>query len=397
MIGNGLMGTLLTIRGIELGYSTGTISFIQLGYPAGALLGTMFVPRIIMNVGHIRSFSALASICSVAAVVHLMTTDVTSWFAMRLVAGICFPGLYVITESWLNARAENTNRAQLLSIYFITQSLGSAAGVWMAGLNEVSGANLFGFVSILLSLSIVPLLLSAGSAPPYSAPERMSLAKLFHLSPMALLGALLSGIVAGALFVALPIYALLSGASAAVASTALALATLAGALAFFPAGWLSDRTDRRNVVGLLALVGMALALLEAVSPEVIGFIPVFALFAAATTPLYAICLAHGNDMLRPSQFVPASGAMVFVQNIGILIGAAFGPLSTEIGEGRGYPALLAGALMILVLVTLRRRLTTDAPDDGPDAVAAAGVLAPQTGQLNAQVAAKTARRSQQED
>ncbi|MEM9504481.1 MAG: MFS transporter [Cyanobacteria bacterium P01_E01_bin.43] len=271
MIGNGLMSTLLTIRGLDIGFSTATISFIQLGYPAGALLGTLFIPRIISHVGHVRAFSALASICSAAAILHLMSSDVIVWAVMRVVAGICFPGLYVITESWLNAKAQNTNRAQLLSMYFITQSIGSALGVWLAGLNDLSGANLFGLVSIVLSLAIVPLLLSARPAPSYEAPERMSVGELYRVSPMALTGATLSGAVAGGIFVGVPVYALATGASAALASGVLALATLCGALAFFPAGWVSDRADRRNVILVLALGATVLSALEALSPGLLPF------------------------------------------------------------------------------------------------------------------------------
>jgi len=381
MVGNGLLGTLLTIRGLDIGFSTGMIAFIQLGYPAGALLGTLFVPRIIAHVGHVRTFSALASICSAAAIVHLMSSDLIVWTGMRVLAGICFPGLYVITESWLNAKASNSNRAQLLSLYFVTQSFGSAAGVWMAGLNDLSGTNLFALVSIILSLSLVPLLLSARPAPNYIAPERMSLIALFRVSPMAFSGAILSGALAGSLFVGFPIYALKTGASAAQASSILALTTLIGAFAFFPAGWVSDRIDRRYVVFSLALGAALVSVMEAILPGRTELFATFSFFAAFSTPIYAICLAHGNDQLRPSQIVPASGAMVFVQNIGILIGFGSSPLSSEIASGRGYPGLLAVISLLLIVITLIRRANSNAPKESGTARATTSLTAPQTGQL----------------
>ncbi|MEM1387992.1 MAG: hypothetical protein AAF748_05510 [Pseudomonadota bacterium] len=45
--------------------------------------------------------------------------------APRMVAGICFPSLYGITESWLNAKATHANRAHLLWLHCVTQALGS--------------------------------------------------------------------------------------------------------------------------------------------------------------------------------------------------------------------------------------------------------------------------------
>ena len=104
MVANGLLVTLLTIRGANLGFSDLAISLMQACYPLGALAGTILTPRLIEKVGHIRVFSALASMVSVAAIAHLLTSDPLSWSAMRFLAGFCFPGLYVITESWLNAK-----------------------------------------------------------------------------------------------------------------------------------------------------------------------------------------------------------------------------------------------------------------------------------------------------
>lgn len=73
---------------------------MQACYPLGALIGSAVTPRLIERVGHVRSFGALASLCSIASIVHLITTDPWNWGAMRFLAGLCFPGLYVIAESW---------------------------------------------------------------------------------------------------------------------------------------------------------------------------------------------------------------------------------------------------------------------------------------------------------
>ncbi|GLO73266.1 hypothetical protein MACH18_03460 [Phaeobacter italicus] len=54
MIANGLLVTLLTIRGAGLGFSEFTISLMQAAYPLGALVGTAAAPRMVENVGHIR-------------------------------------------------------------------------------------------------------------------------------------------------------------------------------------------------------------------------------------------------------------------------------------------------------------------------------------------------------
>ena len=92
-ISNGLLGTVLTIRGYEIGFSAATIGLMQAGYPLGALLGCVIAPKLVEKVGHIRAFGALASLCSTAAIVHLITVDAWTWGGMRLLAGFCYPGL----------------------------------------------------------------------------------------------------------------------------------------------------------------------------------------------------------------------------------------------------------------------------------------------------------------
>ncbi|MCG7627137.1 MFS transporter [Epibacterium sp. MM17-32] len=363
MVGNGLLITLLTIRGAGLGFSDLEISVMQSCYPLGALAGTMLTPRLIEKVGHIRVFSALASMVSVAAIVHLLTSDPVSWAAMRLLGGFCFPGLYVICESWLNAKSENRIRAQVLSVYFIIQTAGPALGTAMVGLPDPKGSLLFGLTSILLSVAIVPLLLSNNRAPDYSAPERMPVTRLYTVSPMTVLGIVIMGAGVVAWYISLPLYALQNGFSEAQASGALVIALIASALVQYPLGWLSDHMDRRYVViglaGASALVAFWMAVDTAPARIVIGF----SLIAATTLPIYSILAAHANDQLSPAQVVPASGTMAFLLQLGQFFGILIGPNTLRLADGRGLQILLIAVGVTVVLIAIARRARSEAPED----------------------------------
>lgn len=384
MVGNGLLVTLLTIRGSTLGFSDLEISVMQSCYPLGALAGTMLTPRLIEKVGHIRVFSALASMVSVAAIAHLLTSDPLSWAAMRLLAGFCFPGLYVITESWLNAKSENRIRAQVLSIYFIIQTAGPALGTAMVGLPDPSGNLLFGVTSILLSVAIVPLLLSNNRAPDYSAPDRMPVTRLYRVSPMTVLGIVIMGAGVVAWYISLPLYALQNGFSEAQASGALVIALVVSALVQYPVGWLSDRTDRRYVVialsGISALAALWMALDTAPSRIVIGF----SIIAATTLPIYSILAAHANDQLQPGQVVPASGTMAFLLQLGQFFGILIGPNMISLADGRGLQYLLIAVGAIVVLIAIARRATTEAPEDTGEFQAMGVIGVAQPGVLQAE-------------
>lgn len=396
MVANGLLVTLLTIRGSTLGFSDFEISVMQACYPLGALAGTILTPRLIEKVGHIRVFSALASMVSVAAIAHLLTSDPVSWGLMRLMAGFCFPGLYVITESWLNAKSENRIRAQVLSVYFIIQTAGPALGTAMVGLPDPSGNLLFGLTSILLSVAIVPLLLSANRAPDYSVPDRMPVRRLYRVSPMAVLGIVIMGAGVVAWFISLPLYALQNGFTDAQASGALVIAMVAAAVVQYPVGWISDHTDRRYVVIGLSLVSVIAALWMAVDTAPSRIVIGFSVIGAATLPIYSILAAHANDQLTPGQVVPASGTMAFLLQSGQFFGILVGPNMIRLADGRGLQIMLAVVGVVVALIALTRRVRTQAPDETGEWQATGVIGMTQPGMLQAEAMAGEARQREGE-
>lgn len=396
MVANGLLVTLLSIRGAGLGFTPLTISLMQACYPLGALIGTVTVPRLIEKVGHIRVFSALASMVSTAAIIHLLTNDPWSWSVMRFMSGVCFPGLYVVTESWLNAKTENRIRAQVLSIYFIIQTLGPALGTALVGFPDPTGNLLFGIVSVLISLSIVPLLLSGNRAPEYSAPDRMTVTKLYRVSPMAVLGITLMSVGVSAWFIALPLYALRQGFSEAQASGALVVAMIAAGLVQYPVGWISDQTDRRYVVIGLSVISALVALWLAVDTSTSHIVIGFAVIAAATLPIYSILAAHANDQLNAGQIVPASGTMAFLMQLGQVFGMLLGPNVIAMADGRGLQILLVIIGVGVTLIAVARRVSTEAPEETGEVVATGVIGMAQPGMLQAEVLASEEEETSQE-
>jgi MFS family permease len=189
MLGNGLQGTLLGIRASLEGFSTTTTGMVMTAYFVGFLAGSHLVPKFVANVGHIRVFAALASLASISVLVHSVFIEPTLWTVMRFITGFSYAGLYVVAESWLNARATNETRGQLLSIYMIVTLLAMACGQLLLKLSEPTSFELFVLVSILVSLALVPISLTAINAPSFEAPERISLRTLYHASPLGVVGA----------------------------------------------------------------------------------------------------------------------------------------------------------------------------------------------------------------
>ncbi|MES2551334.1 MAG: MFS transporter, partial [Pseudomonadota bacterium] len=69
MVGNGIQGTLLGIRGNLEGFTTYQLSYVMAAYFLGFLFGSWAAPKMIRQVGHVRVFAALGSLISAILVI----------------------------------------------------------------------------------------------------------------------------------------------------------------------------------------------------------------------------------------------------------------------------------------------------------------------------------------
>lgn len=327
MLGSGLQGSLLGLRAELEGFPTAVIGLVMTSYYVGFLAGSTIVPRLVTRVGHIRVFAALASLASVAVLVHSILIDPMSWAAMRLVTGFCYAGLYVVAESWLNNRATNETRGQLLSIYMVVMLAGMASGQFLLNVADPVGFELFILASVLVSLALIPILLTAIPAPDFDEPSPISLRALYRISPLGIIGTLGTGVAQGGLVGMGAVYAKSSGMSIAEISLFMACTLFGGMLFQWPIGRLSDHFDRRRVLTVVTILAALWAFMAtAITGPFASAVPSWSLFLLAglfggmSMPMYSLTIAHTNDFLEPKHMVAASGTLVLVGGIGAVMG-----------------------------------------------------------------------------
>lgn len=322
MLGDGLQGTLLPLRaGIE-GFSATLTGLIMSVFYLGFLLGSVATPWLTMKVGHIRVFAAFAALSSAAILVHAVFVNVPVWAAMRFTSGFCFAGLYIVAESWLNDRASNETRGKLLSLYMVVTYVGVGGGQLLLNLAPPNEYPLFILTSILISIAVIPLLLSAGSPPTFRDSVRISLFQLYRLTPLGVVSMFAVGMVTATFFALGPVYAQSIGLEIREISYFMT-AAVAGILLFqAPIGILSDRFDRRLVLMVTTLLTAVAALLciPAAQLSTTSLFFAIALFGGLAFPLYSVCIAYANDHLDPSQMIAASGALVLTGGLGAIVG-----------------------------------------------------------------------------
>ena len=91
MAGNGLQMVLLGIRSSDAGFSNVVTGLIMAGYYLGLFLGSLGVPHILKNVGHVRVFGAMSAVASAAVLVHAAIIDPYVWAFMRILQGSALP------------------------------------------------------------------------------------------------------------------------------------------------------------------------------------------------------------------------------------------------------------------------------------------------------------------
>ena len=324
MLGNGLQGTLVGWRANFEGFSSTTIGLIMTAYYVGVLAGSFLTTDLIKQVGHVRVFAALASLASASVLAQAIFIEPYTWGFMRLIFGFCFAGIFVIVESWLNERSDNKSRGMVLSIYLFISLGGLAGGQWLFNLADPTGLFLFVFGSILLSIALVPVLLTPTVAPEINEYESMNPVKLFKIAPTGVASIVLSSIAVGVMIGMGPVYASAEGMSIARTASFMSVFLALGAIAHIPLGWLSDRIDRRLVIFGTCVTATLLSIsLLKIDVKSDLFVIVFGLLGAMILPIYSLGGAHTNDRLRPEQMANASGTIVLLYGVG----AAFGPIT----------------------------------------------------------------------
>jgi MFS family permease len=321
MLGNGLQGTLLGVRGALENIDSSTMGYVMSAYFIGFLGGSQITPYLLRRVGHVRVFAALGSLVSAAFILYAAIVHPAAWLLLRLMVGFCFSGIYVVTESWLNDSATNETRGQSLSLYLIVQMLGMVLGQLLLNVADPNGYDLFVLITVLVSVSFAPILLSSSPAPRFETARAMSIKELIKVSPLACFGTLLLGGVFATLYGMSPVYATEIGLSIANVSIFVTAIYLGGMLLQYPIGWLSDRYDRRYLI--IAVTGMGALTATSgifIGNHIISLFVVAFLIGGMSNPIYSLLLAYTNDYLDSDLMPAASGGLLFINGCGAMTG-----------------------------------------------------------------------------
>lgn len=358
LTGYGLLTILTPVAAVKLGLSDILVGFLGTAYFGGLTLGCFLVPAVLARVGHIRAFTAFTALATVTPLLQGIVFSGEVWIVLRIITGFCYAGISMVIESWLNERADNSNRGTILSAYVALNLSVAVVGQQMLGLSDPAGPELFILVAIFVTISAIPVALTRSPAPPIPVATTLKLRRLIQNSPVAAAACFGTGLANGAFWSLAPLYPQSLGLSESEVASFVSAAVIGGAVSLWPLGWLSDRRDRRLViVGICAGAAVAsagltmLAALPFVALAAIAF-----LYGAMAMPVYSMSLAHANDHADPGSSVIVSGGLLLLWGVGATIGPAVAAFIMEIGRSATLLFAYTGVAFLLVAIFTAYRM-----------------------------------------
>jgi len=317
-------GVLTTYLGLRLAADSaaqiwigGMMSAYYLGLVAGSKIGH----RLIARVGHIRAFVASAGITTASALGHALIDDLAIWLVLRLMVGMGMMCMYMVLESWLNEQADSKNRGTVFASYMIVSYLGLVLGQLAISLNPELTLKPLLIVAMCFALCIVPLALTRRIHPAPLQPAPLKIKLFWQKVPQSLTTIAMAGVIVGSFYGLAPAYIAHSGASTEQVAAYMATTVVAGLVAQWPMGRLSDKIKRSRLIRtntvLLGIVVLCIAILPL--SGILQLIFTFAFGILAFT-LYPLATALANQNVEQEHRVALSATILLTFGMGACIG-----------------------------------------------------------------------------
>jgi len=383
MIAHGLQSNLMGVRSVIENFNVVTTGIFMSGYFVGYFIGSQTTPILVSKVGHIRVFAAFASMASLSVLIVVVFVNPYIWTIARFITGLSLVSCYIVAESWLNDRATNKNRGQLLSAYMIILFTGLGIGMLLLNVGNPEKFEPFILVSLLMSIALVPILLTKRKAPKFKKIGVISMKELYKISPLGTVSSFCTGAIHSALFSLAAVYAATVKFTILEISILLFIINMSAVFSTGPIGFLSDKYDRRLII-IISSLGSAILAFIAIFisnhylttfwnlnyESVLGngkliFFIILGLYASLSLPLFSLNLAHTNDYVSKEKFVAAGGGLQLIFGIGAIGGPILCSLLMKLIGVNGFFMFLIMFHIIICIFgfwRMTRRVTEDNPD-----------------------------------
>lgn len=349
LLGSGLLGTLLAVRGGIEGFDSQTLGTIGAMYFVGFLAGTYLGPMMIRRVGHVRAFAFFTAAIACAALLHELLANPWVWGLLRLITGMGMVGLYTTIESWLNSHAAPAQRSRIFATYMAVNLGSLALAQQLLHWSDPAGHVLFALAALSICAAVMPVAATRLAQPVVEEVHGIGLRTLYQRAPVACAAALLSGFAQGAFWGLAPVWADTSGLGHNGVAWFMTVAIIGGAAFQWPIGVVTNRLDRGHVISVIALIAATFAgglLLAAGHGLNLVLLAGFA-YGGFAFAMYPLAVARMMDRLDKREIIAGCGSLLLLHGIGASIGPVLaGTLMHHFGPA-ALPAWFIGTQCLL--------------------------------------------------
>src|SRR5579871_9012 len=359
---NGFFNTFISLRVASENFGAALAGLVLSSFFAGFTLGALRCAKIIERIGHIRAYAAFAGLVVAATAAMPLKIGPLPWLLLRGVIGFGSAGVFVTTESWLNAKAQPSERGRVFSIYMVGTFLALAVGQLLIARAELEGAAPFNAIVALFAVALIMVSATRAEPPLTAAAEKLTYGELARGAPVAVVGCVVNGLVTSAFYALVPAWMQDKGVDRGHIALFMLVAVVGGLAFQVPVGRISDRFDRRIVLSALGLgfagAAAALVLLPRSSPMIL---PTAAVLGGFMSTLYPVCVSNAHDRMPADRVVAVSGQLILVSGLGSVLGPLIGTSLMARFDIDGVFYFMAAAALLLALVAASGSLMMRAP------------------------------------
>jgi MFS family permease len=355
----GALVPLLSLRMEREGFSSFVIGVNALMLPLAVMMAGPFVPKLAARFGTLNAIYLSTAVLSGLTLSLPFLPIMPAWFVVRFLEGVAAAVGWIITETWVNLMATESNRTRVIAVYATVLAVGFAIGPLVIRIVGIDGVLPFGVIAVLLAVSALPIAWARDVAPTMPGHSTHGVLRLIAAAPVIMLAGLGGGAIESAGYALLPVYGVKLGLAEATAVLMLTMYYAGNLVLQIPLAMLADRFDRRRMLVacfVVALVCPALLPLT-LSPGPLMW-AVLVAWGGATMAIYTMSLAVMGDSVPRAELAGANAAFVMMYELGSIGGPAVAGGAMDLAGPNGLMVVLGliagGYLAVVGLLQARR-------------------------------------------
>ena len=335
------------------GTSTSVIGFAASMTGLATVVITPFFSKLINRFGQMGIMRFCLVVLPIAIACLPVFQNIYIWFLLRFIIGVVATGVWLLSEVWINALAEDQHRGKIIALYSSLISLGLIIGVLISSLIPIETGGGFYVSAGIAVISAIPLW-KMDDLPDFDAVEDISFYRYFVTAPGLMGSSWMMGFLYAATAALLPIFALpfVEGDYAQSSRTVAWLASGELTLPLF-VGWLADRYDKTRLMIYISCVSViALAILPVIFDiPVMRFLFLF-IIGGSIMSFYSLGLTLLGQEFKGKVLASANASFIFFLSLGEILGPPVVGAAMDLfgNNAFGWFMALIGLIYLIIFI-----------------------------------------------